>query len=196
MTKLNIKKIPINLKDQIKTNYHLNKNSWFGIGGSTSFFFQPTNKKELILFLQNLKPKKFITIGSGSNISFKDTNYDGVIIKLGKEFSQVRELNESLVAGAAALKSKVSHFAQIKGYSEFEFLSAIPGTIGGGVFMNAGCFGGEISDLISQITVINSVGKEKVIKRKEMQFSYRDSKLSDKCIVVEVLFKKTKKKVL
>ena len=69
---------------------------------------------------------------------------------------------------------------QMKGYSQFEFLSGIPGTVGGGVFMNAGCFGGEVSNLISQITVINSLGKEKVIKRKEIQFSYRDSKLSDK----------------
>ena len=193
MTKLNTKKIPINLKKQIKKNYYLNKNSWFGIGGTTSFFFQPNNKEELIFFLQRFKPKKFITIGSGSNILFKDTNYDGVIIKLGKEFSKVSEFKESVVAGAAALKSKVSHYAQLKGYSQFEFLSAIPGTVGGGVFMNAGCFGGEISDLINQITVINSSGKEKVIKKKKIEFSYRDSKLSDKYIVVEVLFKKTKK---
>ena len=193
MTKSKTKNIPINLKDQIKINYYLNKNSWFGVGGTTSFFFQPNNKKELIFFLENFKPKKFMTIGSGSNILFKDTNYEGVIIKLGKEFSKVGEFNESIVAGAAALKSRVSHYAQMKEYSQFEFLSAIPGTVGGGVFMNAGCYGGEVSNLISQITVINSSGKEKIIEREEIQFSYRNSKLSNKYIVIEVLFKKTKK---
>jgi UDP-N-acetylmuramate dehydrogenase len=194
MKKFDIKKIPINLKDRIKKNYSLSKNSWFGIGGTASVFFQPNNKHELIFFLQKLKPKKFITIGSGSNILFKDTNYGGVIIKLGKEFSKVYDLNESVVAGAAALKSKVSEYAKNKGYSQFEFLSGIPGTVGGGVFMNAGCFGGQISDLISQITVIDFMGNEKIIERKEIQFSYRNSKLSDKYIIVEVLFKKTKKK--
>jgi UDP-N-acetylmuramate dehydrogenase len=194
MKKFDIKKIPINLKDRIKKNYSLSKNSWFGIGGTASFFFQPNNKQELIFFLQKFKPKKFITIGSGSNILFKDAKYSGVIIKLGKEFSKVCDLNESIVAGAAALKSKVSQYAQIKGYSQFEFFSAIPGTVGGGVFMNAGCFGGQISDLISQITVLDFLGNEKIIERKEIQFSYRNSNLLDKHIIVEVLFKKTKKK--
>jgi len=192
MTKLNNKEANSRLKDQIKSNYLLNKNSWFGIGGKASFFFQPKNKEDLKFFLTNFKFEKFITIGSGSNILFRDSGFQGVVIKLGKEFSKIEESNSCITAGAAALKSKVSEFAKTKSFSEFEFLSSIPGTIGGGVFMNAGCYGSEMSDIIDQITVMNLLGKEKTITQKEIKFNYRKSGLPKNYIVLDILFRKTK----
>jgi UDP-N-acetylmuramate dehydrogenase len=192
MTKLNNKEANSRLKDQIKSNYSLNKNSWFGIGGEASFFFQPQNREDLKSFLTNFKFEKFITIGSGSNILFRDSGFQGVVIKLGKEFAKIEDSNSCIVAGAAALKNKVSEFAKTKGFSEFEFLSSIPGTVGGGVFMNAGCFGSEMSDIIDQITVMNLLGKEKTITRKEIKFNYRKSGLPKNYIVLDVLFRKTK----
>ena len=193
MKKKNTSEITHKLKDRIKKNYLLNKNSWFGIGGCANIFFQPDNKEELILFLKNIKFKNFIIIGSGSNILFRDSDFDGVVIKLGKEFCKIEEINSQIVVGAGALKSKVSEFAKNNKYSNFEFLSSIPGTVGGGVSMNAGCFGSEMSDIVSQISVIDLSGEEKIITLDDIGFDYRKSKLPDSYIIIEILFKKTKK---
>ena len=193
MQKIDISEITYKLKDRIKQNYLLNKNSWFGIGGCANIFFQPNNKKELILFLKNIKFKNFIIIGSGSNILFRDSDFDGVVIKLGKEFCKIEEINSQIIAGSGALKSRVSEFAKNNEYSNFEFLSSIPGTVGGGVSMNAGCFGSDMSDIVSQISVIDLFGEEKIITLEEIGFDYRKSKLVNSYIIVEVLFKKTKK---
>ena len=193
MQKINNNKITDKLKDRIKNNYLLNKNSWFGIGGCANIFFQPNNKEELILFLKNINFKNFIIIGSGSNILFKDSGFDGVVIKLGKEFCKIKEINSQIVAGAGALKSKVSEFAKNNEYTNFEFLSSIPGTVGGGVSMNAGCFGSNMSDIVSQISVIDLSGEEKIITLKNIGFDYRKTALLNSYIITEVLFKKTKK---
>ena len=190
---INNNKITDKLKERIKNNYLLNKNSWFGIGGYANIFFQPYNKEELILFLKNIKFKNFIVIGSGSNILFRDSDFDGVVIKLGKEFCKIEKRNSQIVAGPGALKSRVSEFAKKHGCSNFEFLSSIPGTIGGGVFMNAGCFGSEMSDIVSQISVINLAGEEKIITLKDIGFNYRKSELLNSYIIVDVLFKETEK---
>jgi len=193
MQKIDTSEINHKLKDRIKKNYLLGKNSWFGIGGCANIFFQPNNKQELILFLKNIKFKNFIIIGSGSNILFRDSDFDGVVIKLGKEFCKIEEINSQIVAGAGALKSKVSEFAKNNEYSNFEFLSSIPGTVGGGVSMNAGCFDSEMSDIVSQISVIDLSGDEKTITLDDIGFDYRKSELPDSYIIIEILFKKTKK---
>jgi UDP-N-acetylmuramate dehydrogenase len=180
-------------QDQIRKNYPLCKNSWFGVGGNASTFFSPRNRIDLKTFLKNFKHKKIITIGSGSNILFKDTGFKGLVIKLGKEFSKIEDSNSSIVAGAAALKSNVSDFAKKKGIGEFEFLSAIPGNIGGGIIMNSGCFGSEISDIVEQITIMDYSGNEKILNRNKINFQYRESGLPENYIVLEVLFRKTKR---
>jgi UDP-N-acetylmuramate dehydrogenase len=180
-------------QDQIKKNYPLCKNSWFGVGGNASTFFSPRNRIDLKTFLKNFKHKKIITIGSGSNILFKDTGFKGLVIKLGKEFSKIEDSNSSIVAGAAALKSNVSDFAKKKGIGEFEFLSAIPGNIGGGIIMNSGCFGSEISDIVEQIAIMDYSGNEKILNRNKINFQYRESGLPENYIVLEVLFRKTKR---
>lgn len=193
MIKIVTKKEKFEFQDQIKKNYPLSKNSWFGVGGIASTFFSPQNKNDLKTFLKNFKFKKIITIGSGSNILFKDTDFKGLVIKLGKEFSKIEDSNSSIVAGAAALKNKVSDFAKKKGIGEFEFLSAIPGNIGGGIIMNSGCFGSEISDIVEQITIMDYSGNEKILKRNKINFQYRESGLPENYIVLEVLFRKTKR---
>jgi UDP-N-acetylmuramate dehydrogenase len=193
MKKLDIKNLNLKLNNQIRQDYLLNKNSWFGIGGKSAYFFSPNTKKDLQFFLKNFKFKKFITIGSGSNILFRDRGFDGVVIKLGKEFSNIEENNSKIFAGAASLKIKVAEFAKNKGFSNFEFLSVIPGTIGGGVFMNAGCFGSEMSDIIEKILVMNLKGDEISIDRKDINFSYRESSLNKNYIITDIVFKETKK---
>ena len=194
MKKLDIKNLSLKLHNQIRKDYSLNKNSWFGIGGKSAYFFSPNTKKDLQFFLKNFKCRKFITIGSGSNILFRDKGFDGVVIKLGKEFSNVEENNSKIIAGAGSLKNKVAEFAKNRGFSNFEFLSVIPGTIGGGVFMNAGCFGSEMADIIEKIFVINLKGEEISINRNDINFSYRESGLNEKYIITDIIFKKTEKR--
>ena len=191
MKNLNTKELNSHFKNQIRINYKLNQNSWFGIGGTASTFFQPNTKQDLKFFLNNTKSKKIFCIGSGSNILFKDQGFDGVIIKLGKGFLKIEENNFSIKAGAAALKSKVSDFAQKLGLSNFEFLSAIPGTVGGGVFMNAGCFGSEFANIVDEVIVMDFYGEEHKIKDRDILFSYRKSGIPKNFIIIEVIFKKT-----
>ncbi len=105
----------------------------------------------------------------------------------------LEEINSQIVAGAGALKSRVSEFAKNNEYANFEFLSSIPGTVGGGVSMNAGCFGSNMSDIVSQISVIDMSGEEKIITLKNIGFDYRKTELLNSYIIIEVLFKKTKK---
>lgn len=193
MKKPDIEYLNSKLNNQLKQDYFLNKNSWFGIGGKSAYFFSPNNKKDLKFFLKNFNLKKFVTIGSGSNILFRDRGFDGVVIKLGKDFSKIEEINSKIIAGAASLKLKVAEFAQKRGFSNFEFLSVIPGTLGGGVFMNAGCFGNEMSDLIKEIFVMDLAGEEISIDRKDINFTYRESSLNEKYIITDIVFKETEK---
>ena len=193
MQKSGISKVINYLKDQIKLNYNLSKNSWFGIGGNSSIFFQPKNKESLKYFLLNYKIKKNIIIGSGSNILFKETNNKDVVIKLGNGFSNIKEISGKIFAEAGALKSKVSEFALKNSYSDFEFMSCIPGTVGGGVFMNAGCFGSEFSDIIEEIHAITLSGEDIILKKTDIKFEYRNSNINENLIILGVLFNKTKK---
>jgi len=193
MQKSGISKIANYLKDQIKLDYNLSKNSWFGIGGNSSIFFQPKNKEALKYFLLNYKIKKNIIIGSGSNILFKETNNKDIVIKLGPGFTNIKEINGKIFAESAALKSKVSEFALKNSYSKFEFMSCIPGTIGGGVIMNAGCFGSEFSDVIEEVYAITLNGDEIILKKSEIKFEYRKSNINENLIILGVLFAKTKK---
>ena len=120
-------------------------------------------------------------------------NNKDIVIKLGPGFSNIKEINGKIFAETAALKSKVSEFALKNSYSKFEFMSCIPGTIGGGVIMNAGCFGSEFSDMIEEVYAITLNGDEIILKKSEIKFEYRKSNINENLIILGVLFAKTKK---
>ena len=133
------------------SNVKLSNYSWFNLGGNAEYFYKAKNKKQLIEFLREANDKNLdITmLGAGSNTLFRDNGVKGVVIKLGAHFSKIQLVNQNTVlAGAAALDRKISNFAMENGIGDLEFLACIPGSIGGAVIMNSGCYGEDISNIL------------------------------------------------
>ena len=178
-------------KSNVTFDQDLKKKNWFNIGGKSKVFYKADNLKELISFTKKLRNKERIFIlGAGSNILLTDNLFDGVIIKLSKNFNNISLLNDDIViAGAAALDKSLSEFAINNNLSGFEFLSCIPGTIGGGIKMNAGCFGREFKDILISIQAIDNSGNVITIPSKDINFEYRKNNLSEDLIFLSASFK-------
>ena len=180
-------------KGNIKNNVNLSNYNWFNLGGPAEYLFKPENKEQLIEFLRENKIFKLNTtvLGAGSNTLIRDNGIKGVVIKLGSSFSKIKLINsDTLEVGAAALDRKVSNYAKDNGLSEFEFLSCIPGSIGGAVIMNSGCYGDDISKILISINVIDIKDcKEKVIKREDIKFFYRGTNLPSEYIIISAKLK-------
>ena len=179
----------------VSTNIELSKYSWFNLGGPAELFFKPENKNQLIEFLKHSKENKLkITVlGAGSNTLIRDEGIKGVVIKLGPNFSKIELINENTIqVGAATLDRKISNFAKENGIGSLEFLSCIPGSIGGAVIMNSGCYGCDISKVLSSITVIDFQNCiEKQIPREDIDFFYRGTNLPSNLIITAVKLKGT-----
>ena len=179
----------------VSTNIELSKYSWFNLGGPAELFFKPENKNQLIEFLKYSKENKLkITVlGAGSNTLIRDEGIKGVVIKLGPNFSKIELINENTIqVGAATLDRKISNFAKENGIGSLEFLSCIPGSIGGAVIMNSGCYGCDISKVLSSITVIDIQDcTEKQIVREDIDFFYRGTNLPSNLIITAVKLKGT-----
>ena len=179
----------------VSTNIELSKYSWFNLGGPAELFFKPENKNQLIEFLKHSKENKLkITVlGAGSNTLIRDEGIKGVVIKLGPNFSKIELINENTIqVGAATLDRKISNFAKENGIGSLEFLSCIPGSIGGAVIMNSGCYGCDISKVLTSITVIDVQNCiEKQIPREDIDFFYRGTNLPSNLIITAVKLKGT-----
>ena len=171
--------------------YDLKKKNWFNIGGKSKIFFKADNLKELINFLKKLQKKERIFIlGAGSNTLISDNLFNGAVIKLSKNFNNISLLGEDiLIAGSAVLDKALSDFAIKNELSGFEFLSCIPGTVGGGIKMNAGCFGREFKDILISIQAIDQMGNVITIPSKDIRFEYRKNNLPDDLIFLSASFK-------
>ena len=146
--------------ENLRFEYDLKKKNWFNIGGKTKVFFKANNLHELIKFLKvvNNQEKIFI-LGAGSNTLISDDLFDGIVIKLGKNFNNISLLGDDvIIAGSAVTDKSLSDFAVKNSLSGFEFLSCIPGTIGGGIRMNAGCFNKEFKDILISVQAIDKSG--------------------------------------
>ena len=186
-----IKEIKKKISGQILFDESLSKHSWFNLGGPAKVIFKPKNLNELSIFLKNCKEfNKIKVLGAGSNTLIRDGGFDGVIIKLGKSFSHLSLLGQNiLIAGASALDKNVSNFALENSLSGFEFLSCIPGTIGGGIRMNSGCYGEDISKILISVQVMDLSGKVKVVHSSDIKFSYRGCNLDNSLIFISATFK-------
>jgi len=189
-----------NFSDRIYFNHSIKKLNWFNIGGNSKIYFKPNTLQDLIEFLKLCKNEEnFFVIGAGSNVLFKDDIFEGVVIKLSKNFSRISLLNEkTIIAGSGALDKSLSEFALENSLSGFEFLSCIPGTIGGGIRMNSGCFGKEFKDILISVQAINRMGKVLTISSKDIIFSYRSCNLPKDLIFLSASFqgiKKNKEKI-
>ncbi|MDA9200284.1 UDP-N-acetylmuramate dehydrogenase [Candidatus Pelagibacter ubique] len=190
-----IRKFSNEISSKINFDYDLKKSNWFNIGGQTKVYFRPDNLPDLILFLKRFGEKEKIHIlGAGSNTLISDEKFDGVVIKLGKNFSNISILpNDVIIAGSACLDKKLSDFALNNGIGGFEFLACIPGTIGGGLKMNAGCFNKEFKDVLVSIQAIDKNGQVLTIPASKVIFKYRSNDLKEDLVFLSASFKGTKK---
>ena len=177
--------------NKIKFETDLKKKNWFNIGGKAKVFFKPENLKDLIKFVKKIQNKeKIFILGAGSNTLMTDKVFDGVVIKLGKNFNNISLLERDIIiAGCATLDKSLSEFAMENNLSGFEFLSCIPGSIGGGLTMNAGCFGKEFKDILLSIQALDRKGNIKTIMSKDIVFDYRKNNLPQDLIFLSASFK-------
>ena len=177
-------------KESINFNYSLKKLNWFNIGGNTKIYFKPNSLNDLIKFLKLYEyNKNLFVLGAGSNVLFKDDLFDGAVIKLSKNFSRISLLNENtIIAGSGVLDKLLSDFAMENSLSGFEFLSCIPGTIGGGIRMNSGCFDSEFKDILVSVQAINRNGEVLTIPAKDILFNYRSCNLPKDLIFLSATF--------
>ena len=177
----------------LNENVSLSNYSWFNLGGKAEYFFKAKNKDQLIELLKEVKKNNFkiTTIGAGSNILFRDNGVKGVVIKLGRDFSYTKLINENILeVGAATLDRKVSNFAKDNNLKNLEFLSCIPGSIGGAIIMNSGCYENDISKVLLSVQAIDIKKLSKVeIKKEEINFSYRGTNLPDNLIIISAQLK-------
>ena len=171
-------------------NHDLKKKNWFNIGGKAKVFFKADNLKDLVEFLKILENREKISIiGAGSNILITDDIYDGVVIKLGKNFNRISLLGEDIIISGTAVSDKsLAEYAAENNLSGFEFLACIPGTIGGGIKMNAGCFDSEIKDILISIQVIDKMysvmGGTSVFETSCLQQHFRDVHVASQHMMV------------
>ena len=175
----------------VEFNYELKKKTWFNIGGKTKVFYKADNLKELVNFLKRIDNKeKIYVIGAGSNTLVPDSLFDGVVIKLSKNFNNISLLGDDvIIAGSAVLDRSLANFAMENELKGFEFLSCIPGTVGGGIKMNAGCFGREFKDILLSIQVIDKNGNVRTIPSNDIKFEYRKNDLTEDLIFLSASFK-------
>ena len=171
---------------------NLSKYSWFNLGGPADFFFRPANKDQLIQFLNFIKRynHKLHILGAGSNTLIRDSGVKGVVIKLSSKFSYIKLLTKDTIeVGASTLDRKASFFAKNNNISGMEFLSCIPGSIGGAITMNSGCYGSDMSQILESIQIVDHNGKEKEIRKEEIKFFYRSTNIPENYIILSAILK-------
>jgi len=183
-----ILKISKDLKSKFYFDYDTSKNVWFRAGGKVSVFCLVYDYNELSFILQNIDGIPYEIIGAGSNILVRDGGYDGIIFKLGRGFNDISLHEDFLQVGAGILDVNLSKFAENNRIKNFEFFSGIPGSIGGAVKMNAGCYGFETNDLLKDIKTINSKGEVCFLNKDELKLTYRNSYLPNNNIIISASF--------
>ena len=194
--KIDVKDLIQEFSNNLKLDYDLKKKNWFNIGGKTKAFYNANNLKELIKFLKKIpRDEKIFILGAGSNTLISDKQFNGVVIKLTNNFNNISLLNDEIIIAGSAVKDKLlSEFAMENSIGGFEFLSCIPGSVGGGIKMNAGCFNREFKDILISIQALSKSGQVITIPSKDINFKYRGSNLADDLIFLSASFKGFKKK--
>ena len=179
--------------ESLSQEVKLSNYSWFNLGGNAEFFFKPKDKTELLEFFKEANKNNIKTtfLGAGSNTLFRDNGVKGAVIKLGKNFSFTRLIGKDIIeVGAGTLDRKVADFAKENNLTNLEFLSCIPGSIGGAITMNSGCYDYDISQILISIRVIDKKKCEEIeIKKEDIKFVYRGNNLSEDLIIISARLK-------
>jgi UDP-N-acetylmuramate dehydrogenase len=177
------------VRGRIEFDAKLAGQTWFGVGGTADALFRPQDVEDLAELLSQLPADVPMTvIGVASNLLIRDGGIRGLAIRLGANFAGIHCADLQVTAGAAALDMNVAKAAAQAGIAKLEFMAGIPGTIGGGVIMNAGAYGGEFKDVLSSTMILNRQGKTQHLSNAECHFSYRHSGLPKDSIVLAATF--------
>jgi UDP-N-acetylmuramate dehydrogenase len=175
-------------RGKLLPNEPLADQTWFRIGGPAEILFKPADIEDLAFFLSHCPADVPITvIGLASNLLVRDGGVPGVVIRLGPQFAQIKIDGGFVTAGAGAIDLNVARAAQVAGIAGLEFLCGIPGTIGGGLRMNAGAYDKEFKDIVSEVQVIDRSGKLHTLPQAQLGFSYRHSGVAADSIFVSAL---------
>ena len=166
---------------------------WFRAGGPAEILFRPADAEDLATFLA-AKPAdiRVSVIGVGSNLLIRDGGIPGVVVRLPGAMGKTTIDGTRITAGAAALDANVARLAADAGIAGLEFLRGIPGTVGGALRMNAGCYGREIKDIFVEATAIDGAGKDVTLTAADMGFVYRKAQVPDDLIFVSAVFEGTR----
>lgn len=164
--------------------------SWFDVGGAAEILFRPADINDLQHFLKNCPKEIPVNIlGAASNIIISDEGVKGVVIRLGGEFAKISHEQDNIRAGAAALCGNVALYSKNAALTGLEFFTGIPGSVGGAIAMNAGCYGSDVSQTLVSALAIDFDGNLFELKNSDFEFFYRGNKVAKKFIFVEGLFK-------
>lgn len=179
--------------EYIKYNESMKKHTTMKVGGNAKVLVEPKTVEEIKEIIEYAKANNmdYYLLGKGSNLVVSDDGIDGIVIKISSKFADVKVSGNEIYATAGVSMPYISILAKENSLSGFEFASGIPGTIGGGVKMNAGAYGGEICDIVKEITYLDENGKIKTINKDEAKFGYRDSifKRNSKLVILSATFK-------
>lgn len=182
--KNNIEVFLFSIKCNYKLNEPLSKHTTLGIGGNADYFVEVETENQLISLLKfiNENKIKFFVIGGGSNLLFSDEGFKGIVIKLSGDFCKYEISQNNVVCGSAISLSYLAQQTAQQGLSGLEYLSSIPGTVGGAVFGNAGVKNYPISSVIDKIEVVDYYGEKRVLTKNDIKFDYRKSNLNGNII--------------
>ena len=181
--------------EDIKIDERMNKHTSFRVGGPAKVFLTVHSEEKLRNILLALKRHElpYFVLGNGSNLLVSDEGYDGVMVYLGEEFSEVEITGTQMRAKAAALLGKVARKAMEEGLAGLEFAAGIPGSLGGGVVMNAGAYGGELSQVVTKVKAMNPNGEIIELEKEQLLLGYRTSIFKIKPFVILEVFMELQK---
>jgi UDP-N-acetylmuramate dehydrogenase len=168
------------VRGQYRFEAPLSKTNWFGVGGNAEALFKPEDTQDLAYFIRHKPADMPVTvIGVGSNLIVRDGGLDGVVIRLGRFFNEASIDLEAaadgsvIAAGAAMLDLNLARLSAGMGRAGLEFMSGIPGTVGGALAMNAGAYGREVKDVLVKAEAVTPAGEVVMLSREDMNYSYR-----------------------
>jgi UDP-N-acetylmuramate dehydrogenase len=163
--------------------------TWLRVGGPADWLFQPADIADLAAFMQGIDPGETVfPMGVGSNLIVRDGGLRAVVIRLGRGFNSIEVQGDRVIAGAAALDAHVARRAAEAGL-DLTFLRTIPGSIGGAVRMNAGCYGSYVADHLIEVTAVTRAGDITTIPAADLNLRYRQSTLPEGWVIVSATFR-------
>jgi UDP-N-acetylmuramate dehydrogenase len=177
------------IEGQLQRNAPLADKTWFHVGGQAEILARPANTEDLCALLAGLASDVSVTtIGAASNLIVRDGGLPGVVIRLGRGFSAVTMETDGVIAEAACSDIAVAKHASVAGLAGLEFLSGIPGTIGGAVVMNAGAYGGDVAGCLDWVEIVLRSGELVRLSAERLCFNYRSASLPLGSVVVRARF--------